>query len=62
MPQTGPIDRILASHFEPGQGADYSQSCFPGGGPECTGPYQGQLQPYAIYVPQQARRRPPATG
>ena len=27
IPTSGPIDRILASHFEPGQGADYSHEC-----------------------------------
>ena len=59
VPQTGPINRILASHFEPAQGVDYGQFCFPGGGPDCTGPYQGQLQPYAIYVPSQPA---PAAG
>jgi hypothetical protein len=54
VPSAGPLDRILASHFEPAQGADYSVSCFPGsvnGGTGCRGPYQGNLQPYAIYVP-----------
>lgn len=56
VPATGPFDRILASHFELAQGADYSVSCFPGsvsGGTGCPGQYQGQLQPYAIYVPAQ---------
>jgi hypothetical protein len=52
VPQSGPMDRILASHFETAQGADYSASCFPGNGSNCAGWYQGRLQPYAIYVPQ----------
>src|SRR5436305_11176049 len=29
VPRTGPMDRILASHFEPGQGTDFSAACFP---------------------------------
>src|SRR5439155_1290332 len=54
VPQTGPMDRILVSQFETGQGADFSVNCFPGstsGGTNCPGQYQGVLQPYAIYVP-----------
>src|SRR5262245_45708121 len=52
--QTGPMDRILVSHFETAQGADFSVNCFPqseSGGFGCLGQYQGVLQPYAIYVP-----------
>jgi C-terminal binding-module, SLH-like, of glucodextranase len=48
VPRTGPIDRILASHFEPHQGLDNSKSCTSGDG-SCE--YGGQLQPYALYVP-----------
>jgi hypothetical protein len=50
VPRTGPMDRIMASHFEPGQGvaAGYSSTCAPGDS-GCA--YQGQLEPYAIYVP-----------
>ncbi|MGH2978764.1 MAG: hypothetical protein ACRDLQ_03900 [Solirubrobacterales bacterium] len=51
VPQSGPMDRILASHFETQQGADFSGSCFPGDTSACPGAYQGNLQPYAIYVP-----------
>src|SRR5437764_2349807 len=54
VPQTGPMDRILVSPFETGQGADFSVSRFPrstSGGTNCPGQYQGVLQPYAIYVP-----------
>src|SRR5229473_7250973 len=54
VPQTGPMDRILVSHFETAQGADFSVNCFPAstsGGTNCPGQYQGVLQPYAIYVP-----------
>src|SRR5439155_20255890 len=49
VPQSGPIDRILASHFETAQGADFSSPCFPSQQSNCLGAYQGQLQPYAIY-------------
>ncbi len=58
IPQTGPIDRILASHFEPGQGADFSHECGIGGASNpssCTPEYLGALEPYAIYVPSAAR-------
>ena len=54
IPTAGPINRILASHFEPGQGADFSHECGLQGASNpstCTPEYLGQLQPYAIYVP-----------
>jgi hypothetical protein len=62
VPQSGPMDRILVSHFEPGQGTDYEQTCLtgtetPGGvtttafDPKCKGELLGRLQPYAIVVP-----------
>jgi Putative esterase len=57
VPQTGPIDRILASHYETEQGADYSTTC--GNSTGCKGELRGQLQPYAIYVP---ANPPPSTG
>jgi hypothetical protein len=57
VPQTGPMDRVLASHFETEQGADYSTTC--GNSTGCKGELRGQLQPYAIYVPASA---PPAGG
>ena len=50
VPQTGYFDRILASHFSDGQGADYaSGGC--GSSSACIGEMRGQLLPYAIYVP-----------
>jgi hypothetical protein len=50
VPQTGVLDRILASHFSDGQGADYATGgC--GSSAECVGAMRGQLLPYAIYVP-----------
>ena len=50
VPRTGPMDRIMASHFEPAQGvaAGYASTCAPADS-GCA--YQGQLQPYAIDVP-----------
>jgi len=62
IPQTGPIDRILASHFEPGQGADFSHECGINGATNpsgCTPEYLGALEPYAIYIPSGAA---PAAG
>jgi C-terminal binding-module, SLH-like, of glucodextranase len=53
VPQSGPMDRILASHFETAQGADFSTPCFPSNESNCAGEYRGNLQPYAIYVPRQ---------
>ncbi len=58
VPTTGPMDRILASHFEVAQGADYSVNCLVAQA-NCKGVYQGRLQPYAIYVPRKPR---PAAG
>ena len=54
VPQTGAFDRILASHFSDGQGADYATGgC--GSSAACIGAMRGQLLPYAIYVPSGAR-------
>jgi hypothetical protein len=50
VPQSGAFDRILASHFSAGQGADYATGgC--GSSAACVGEMRGQLLPYAIYVP-----------
>ncbi len=58
VPQSGAFDRILASHFSEGQGADYATGgC--GSSSACVGELRGQLQPYAIYVPPGAE---PASG
>ena len=54
VPVTGAMDRILASHFEPAQGANYSGECGLQGAEvpsTCVPEYQGNLQPYAVYVP-----------
>jgi hypothetical protein len=56
VPTTGALDRILASYFEPAQGVDYASSCY-GGDYRCQ--YQGQLEPYSLYVPKQP---PPRSG
>jgi hypothetical protein len=50
VPQSGVFDRILASHFSVGQGADYATGgC--GSSAACVGEMRGTLLPYAIYVP-----------
>jgi hypothetical protein len=58
VPATGAMDRILASHFETAQGANFAGSCS-SQAEGCKGEFQGQLQPYAIYVP---THPPPAGG
>jgi hypothetical protein len=59
VPKSGHIDRIFPSRFVFGQGVDYDQKCILSSGPECSGRYVGQLQPYALYVP---RKPAPAAG
>jgi hypothetical protein len=59
VPHSGHLDRIFASHLNFGQGVDYNVKCFTSTASECTGRYLGQLQPYALYVP---NKRLPATG
>jgi hypothetical protein len=56
VPQTGMMDRILASHYQFGQGYDNSKVCYDlaskfSAGAKCIGRMIGQLQPYTIYVP-----------
>jgi hypothetical protein len=58
VPKKGPMDRILPSHFELSQGADFSKACLTASA-NCPGQYQGRLQPYAIYIPRASR---PAGG
>jgi pimeloyl-ACP methyl ester carboxylesterase len=50
VPETGAMTRILASHFEDGQGrgTPAGTPCIP---PPRPLQYAGQLQPYSIYVP-----------
>jgi predicted esterase len=62
MPLKGPMNRILVSHFEPGQGrgnATSGNTDVPCKAPECTYTYSGRLQPYTVVVPDAA---PPRTG
>ncbi len=60
VPTTGHMNRIMASRYSFGQGADNLKEC---GGVSpaypCDGVYIGQLQPYSIYIPAAA---PPASG
>jgi hypothetical protein len=57
VPRSGPMDRILASHFETKQGEDWSTTCrLP---TDCQGELRGRLQPYAVYVP---KGPPPRRG
>jgi pimeloyl-ACP methyl ester carboxylesterase len=56
VPTSGSMNRIFASRFSFGQGLDPREICFgiSAGidvGPECRGRFVGQLQPYAVYVP-----------
>jgi hypothetical protein len=54
LPHTGFMDRILASHYSLGQGESFAHTCGLTGSPDsggCSPEYLGQLQPYAIYVP-----------
>src|SRR4051794_17741112 len=60
VPKTGPIDRILASRHQFGQGLDPEKVCFDlasgfSAGAKCIGRFVGQLQPYALYVPKKAQ-------
>ncbi|HEX2087671.1 MAG TPA: prolyl oligopeptidase family serine peptidase [Solirubrobacteraceae bacterium] len=57
VPAAGPMNRILASRFQPGQGQDFNREC--GNATNCEGELLSRLQPYAIYVP---RKPMPARG
>ena len=61
---TGPMNRILASRFETAPGHRLlDRACAPGHAARVVqGRAARPLQPYAIYVPQQAAAAPPATG
>jgi dienelactone hydrolase len=53
VPKDGPLNRILASHWEPAQGVDFrTREC--GSATDCEGELLGRLQPYALYVPKKA--------
>lgn len=56
VPKTGPINRILASRHQFGQGIETSRVCYDlaagfSAGARCEGRFVGQLQPYSLYVP-----------
>ena len=55
VPVKGPINRLFASRHVLGQGVDPTRLCFKIGrldtGSACEGRFIGQLQPYALYVP-----------
>jgi hypothetical protein len=54
VPKTGPLDRILSSHYLDGHGEQFAHQCGIQGASDpssCRPEYLGQLQPYAIYVP-----------
>ncbi len=58
VPTTGPMNRILSSRFQTGQGGvDFSDGCSPST-PSCDGELRGRLQPYLLYVPP----KPPSGG
>ncbi|MDX6198343.1 MAG: hypothetical protein QOJ79_1494 [Actinomycetota bacterium] len=63
VPKTGPMDRILASHYSFGQGVDPTRVCYKlaqfDAGSKCIGRFVGQLQAYALYVP---KKPVPAKG
>lgn len=65
VPTSGPMNRIHASRYSSGQGIDADAVCFAISseanqpGTECRGRYVGQLQPYAVYVPEGP---PPSDG
>jgi pimeloyl-ACP methyl ester carboxylesterase len=63
VPKTGPMNRILASHYSFGQGIDPTKVCFEIGGVDlgakCIGRNLGQLQSYSLYVPKKPQ---PAKG
>ena len=56
VPRTGPVNRILSSREEYGQGVDAERLCgrFP---VECHGYFGSRLQPYTVYVPDKPRPR-----
>jgi hypothetical protein len=56
VPVAGPMNRIFASRFQPGQGQDFNREC--GSATNCEGELLSRLQPYAIYVP----RKPEPSG
>ncbi len=52
-PTTGPLNRILVSRYENGEGASWARGC--GDPDDCLGELSGRLQPYSVYVPDRPR-------
>jgi hypothetical protein len=48
-PTSGPINRIVTSHSNFGQGADYAKQC--AGNDDCSSQLLGPLLPYSVYLP-----------
>ncbi len=49
VPTSGPINRILSSRSNFGQGADYALEC--AGNDDCSSQLLGRLLPYSVYIP-----------
>ncbi len=49
VPTSGPINRILTSRSNFGQGADYALEC--AGNDDCSSQLLGRLLPYSVYIP-----------
>ncbi len=49
VPASGPINRILSSRSNFGQGADYALEC--PGNDDCSSQLLGRLLPYSVYLP-----------
>jgi hypothetical protein len=49
VPTSGPVNRILTSRENFGQGADYAVGC--AGNDDCSSQLLGRLLPYSVYVP-----------
>ncbi|MEA2271726.1 MAG: hypothetical protein QOI98_434, partial [Solirubrobacteraceae bacterium] len=62
VPKTGPINRILPSAYQFGQGLDPTKVCYDlptqfSAGAKCIGRFVGQLQSYSLYVPRKPEPR-----
>ncbi len=53
VPTSGPINRILSSHSNFGQGADYALGC--AGNDDCSSQLLGRLLPYSVYLPKKPK-------
>ena len=55
VPTSGPINRILTSRTNFGQGADYALEC--AGDDDCSSQLLGRLLPYSVYLPSKPQPR-----